>query len=77
MPKPDPSVTPVALKVQFADVYYAAVTQGTFPAAVMTWAALSPANTAMLSDVIVMGKNGSLPQYPGLLQIVVDAVNRS
>lgn len=77
MPRQQPT-SPPALKVQFADVYLAARTQGTYPAAVTTWAALSPANTKMLTDLSDLGFGiGVLPQNPTLCQIVVDAVNRS
>lgn len=78
MPRQQPATLPAAPKVAFADVYLAARTQGPHHSAVMAWAALSPANTKMLTDLNTLGFGiGVLPQNPALCQIVVDAVNRS
>lgn len=77
MPRQQPQTQPAVPKVAFADVYLAARTQGAYPAAVTTWAALSPANTKMLTDLSDIGNAGQLQQAPTLCQIVVDAVNRS
>lgn len=76
MPRPKPVTPPVPPKVQFADVYFAARTNTVYPTAIMTWANSSDGNAKMLSDVSAMGESGTLQQYPGLLQIVVDEVNK-